>query len=75
MNNKQYELIGESIWNTYKRIGFVLGEEWRPPEEPPTPRTDAQIKADKDETDRLAALNPTKKIISLPRSRKKKPKK
>ena len=61
-------------WTTYKRIGSILGEEWRPPEKPPKPRTDAQIKADRAETDRLAALNPTVKIISLPKSRKKKPK-
>ena len=61
-------------WTVYKRIGSILGEEWRPPEKPPKPRTDAQIQADRDETDRLAALNPTVKIISLPKSRKKKPK-
>ena len=24
MNNKQYELIGESIWNTYYEIGLLL---------------------------------------------------
>ena len=28
MNNKQYELIGESIWNTYSDMAYIyLGEE------------------------------------------------
>ena len=28
MNNKQYELIGESIWSTYKDLSYIyVGEE------------------------------------------------
>jgi hypothetical protein len=26
MNNKQYELIGESIWNTYRNIAYIINE-------------------------------------------------
>ena len=32
MNNKQYELIGESIWNTYKDIAYILAEAKSPKE-------------------------------------------
>jgi len=26
MNNKQYELIGESIWDTYRDIAYIMAE-------------------------------------------------
>jgi hypothetical protein len=26
MNDHQYELIGESIWNTYKKLAYILRE-------------------------------------------------
>ncbi|MDP6736646.1 MAG: hypothetical protein QF732_09145, partial [Nitrospinaceae bacterium] len=26
MNNKQYELIGESIWDTYRNIAYIMAE-------------------------------------------------
>jgi hypothetical protein len=26
MNNKQYELIGESIWDTYRNIAYIINE-------------------------------------------------
>ena len=26
MNNKQYELIGESIWNTYSDMAYIIAE-------------------------------------------------
>ena len=32
MNDKQYELIGESIWNTYKNIAYIFAEAKSPKE-------------------------------------------
>ena len=32
MNNKQYELIGESIWNIYEDIAYILAEAKSPKE-------------------------------------------
>jgi hypothetical protein len=32
MTNKLYELIGESIWNTYKDIAYILAEVKSPKE-------------------------------------------
>jgi hypothetical protein len=26
MNNKQYELIGESIWDTYRNMAYIMAE-------------------------------------------------
>jgi hypothetical protein len=62
MNNKQYELIGESIWNTYKNIAYIFAEAKSPKEHA------ADTAAKEGEAGRARDAERKRRFLALPKS-------